>query len=301
MKKLSLCGIILGMTIVSGCAMLPPPVNAIQSPKLNTKGMAQSKEAIVQQFLPTGAKLLPIIKEGKSILEKDIDGDNQKEIIFSFKDTKAFGNAGLAILKKENKNWVKILQKDESGLQVDRIDFADVDGDKKNEMLISFFIGASAGDEVSIYSVNKSGFKLLATEACNKMDISDIPDQYGKKDGKAELALWMHDSGEAYFVDVWRFNGSKFTQATDAYPGYFKKVAQYYEKLVGNKVDGMSPYIYWHLADAYLKSLQYDKALKAVDTTAQLKKKAKMGPEDYPEDNKLTLIKTEALKKINKK
>lgn len=66
----------------------------------------------------------------------------------------------------------------------------------------------------------------------SKLEVEDMPTRSGP-DGQCEIALWVHDTGEAYHIEILRFGRRRLAPAPDAYPYYFgRKVVPYYEKLV---------------------------------------------------------------------
>ena len=88
-----------------------------------------------------------------------------------------------------------------------------------------------------------------------------MPDHYGK-DGQYELAIWIHDTGDAYKVDVYRFSEGELVRAKDVYPYYFKKVTAYYEKLL--QTNDFS-YYWYYLSDAQRKAGNLEQNLTSID------------------------------------
>lgn len=63
-------------------------------------------------------------------------------------------------------------------------------------------------------------------------------------------------------MEIYRWSGDKFTLALDVYPYYFKKVANYYKKLLKE----MDSTVYWYyLADAQIKTGDIQGALESID------------------------------------
>ena len=107
------------------------------------------------------------------------------------------------------------------------------------------------------------GFISLLTNYVyySKLFVEDMPGKFGK-DGQFELAIWIHDTGEANMVEVYRYNGTDLEIAQEVYPYYFKKMVAYYKRLL-QKYD-FSCYWYY-LADAQLKADEADQALVSID------------------------------------
>lgn len=172
-------------------------------PKVRVKSIALS-------FVPEGMALSYPIYGSQDIIEKDIDGDGESEIIFTYRSINGDSVEwiyGITILKRNKNKWRKIYE-DYGGFKgLYRIDCADIDGDKKNEILISSSCGLdNLNIERKVLNVYKwdNGLKLLCETEINyeQMHIYDMPDKDGNKNGKAELALWNFD----FQVDMGNFN-----------------------------------------------------------------------------------------------
>ncbi|HZG75092.1 MAG TPA: WG repeat-containing protein, partial [Paenibacillus sp.] len=94
------------------------------------------------------------------------------------------------------------------------------------------------------------------------LEIGDVPGA-PEHAGTAELALWIHDTGEAYRVELLRWDRNRFVPATDAEPSYFGRVAAYYAGMTSRYPDYR---FYWYYyADALARAGRYEEALAAVD------------------------------------
>lgn len=258
------------LTTLSGCSQATissQPLEMIRDMK-----KSQSAEDIVKEFLPKGMKLLAptYSKRAKSIMKKDIDGDGNKEILFTFKSEKD-NKGGIIVLKEKNNAWKKVLESYGDGKVVYRIDFQDLDGDRNKDLLVSNFVGASAGNVLNayIYDKNVDKFKLIGTEEYHKIYMKDMPDDKGKSDGKIEIALWNKYNGEAYEVRVLKYDGKKLVSAKEVYPYYYNKVIDYYKSKL-RKDDYKNSAVMWYfLADAQVKA---NKPKEALDSIEKIKK-----------------------------
>jgi len=130
---------------------------------------------------------------------------------------------------------------------------------KMNSLIVGWQVGAIWSD-LSVYEWTGTGISDLieGNKYFSKIDVEDIEG----KDGLYELALWIHDTGDTYKVEIYRWVDGKFLLAPDAYPEYFKKVVNYYENLLKEK-DSTT---YWYyLADAQIKTGDTAGALKSID------------------------------------
>lgn len=258
------------LTTLSGCSQATissQPLEMIRDMK-----KSQSAEDIVKEFLPKGMKLLAptYSKRAKSIMKKDIDGDGNKEILFTFKSEKD-NKGGIIVLKEKNNAWKKVLESYGDGKVVYRIDFQDLDGDRNKDLLVSNFVGASAGNVLNayIYDKNVDKFKLIGTEEYHKIYMKDMPNDKGKSDGKIEIALWNKYTGEAYEVKVLKYDGKKLVSAKEVYPYYYNKVIDYYKSKL-RKDDYKNSAVMWYfLADAQVKA---NKPKEALDSMEKIKK-----------------------------
>jgi tetratricopeptide (TPR) repeat protein len=99
------------------------------------------------------------------------------------------------------------------------------------------------------------------------LEVEDMPGVNGR-DGRVEMALWIHDTGEAYRVHVYRWKQGKLVPALDVYPYYFKKVAAYYQRKTEENPFGA---FYWYyLADAQFKAGWHRQALKSIEEAFRL-------------------------------
>jgi hypothetical protein len=138
-------------------------------------------------------------------------------------------------------------------------------------LLVSNFVGASAGNVLNayIYDKNVDKFKLIGTEEYHKIYMKDMPNDKGKSDGKIEIALWNKYTGEAYEVKVLKYDGKKLVPAKEVYPYYYNKVIDYYKSKL-RKDDYKNSAVMWYfLADAQVKA---NKPKEALDSIEKIKK-----------------------------
>jgi hypothetical protein len=313
----------LAISLLSGCSVMPGPSSLIEPPKtISSERKNPSAAEIAKGFLPQGYKLTqPMMATQElygdkltpnmpleyktSVIEKDLNNDGKKEIIFFIKSAANFYDGGFIILQNKNGVWRKVLENKGEGESVARIDFADVDGDGKKDILISQFVGASAGEALSIYTFKDKPKNIINT-AYNRMEVADMPDKNGKKDGKAELALWLHDTGNLYMIDVYRYNGKNLSLAQDVYQGYFKTVVKYYENIMSElrkqdpKYD--NAYVEYYLADSYIKAGLYNQGLAVLSKIDFLIKQKNCNENNVDFIFRLNILKGKAymgLKKFN--
>jgi hypothetical protein len=221
----------------------------------------------MNQFLPPDAKLLLLEEPNRrpAILSADLDGDNTQEIAAAYR---WHDNNGIVVIKWFNGYWQPVSYIEGKGYGITHFDSAPITGEKGQNLVIGWRIGA-------IYSLldiqewaNNSFRSLLQNDFYfSEIEVANTAIKEGI-DKKYEIALWTHDTGDAYAVEVYQWDGEKLRPYPEAYPAYFVKVADYYNKQVIKLPDAA---LYWYyLADAQAKSEQYNKALKSIEIAIKL-------------------------------
>ncbi|MDR0268215.1 hypothetical protein [Paenibacillus sp.] len=142
-----------------------------------------------------------------------------------------------------------------------------------NNLVIGWQIG-SIWSKLSVYAWMAAGLVDVAPDdmSYSRIHIEDMPGP-GGRDGLAEIALWIHDTGNAYRVEVVRWNQGAFVPAPEVYPYYFPVVVRYYEKLTKEHPD--YDFYWYYLADAQYKAVNPEAALVSVRRALAL-------PNPYP-------------------
>lgn len=279
--------------VSSPASMIKPPVSVMASPVSGEK-----VSEIVNKFLPKGAQIInPNNPAGsKGIQSIDIDGDGKNEITALYKLSDDQKQAGLIVLKQAADNsWNKIFEYKSEGFSVNYFNFADITGDKKKDLLVGWSIGSTASG-LDVFSFQNNQLKKIASDYYSKIDVEDMPDKDGKADGKNEIALWMHDTGEAYKIDVFRWDGTKLVPAVDVYPYYFKKVVPFYEQRV--KEMPTAAFYWYYLADAQIKANDPSAALASIKTGLSIKEK---NPSYYPKNTEFEKLQKTAQEMLSTK
>jgi hypothetical protein len=267
-----------------------------KAPVTQKLNINQNLIKIVQQNLPKGAILTnPINPKGTNAIQlKDINGDGQNEIIAVFKINEE-GKVGFIVLTetRDKRSLIKSREYITEGIAVDFLKFAPITAKNKTDIVFGWTIGATAKN-MDIFTWKNGWLTKIANAWYTKIEVADMPNKGGKKDGIAEIALWNHDTGEAYITGVYRWDGSKLVIARDVYPIYFKKVAAYYKEKVNEEPN--AAFYWYYLADAQLKAENPKAAIEAANRGLAILKKF---PDYYPEAKKFEdIIKAaEALEK----
>lgn len=215
---------------------------------------------LVKKFVPFDSQILFINAPYKrpAIILKDLDGDDIEEIIAAYKYN---GENYILILKNYLGYWYILANLKGTGYNITYLDAYPITNSKINNLIVGWQQGA-IWSELNIFQLTELGFKNIAPPNTyySKIEILDIP---VNNDGKYGVALWLHDTGEAYTVEVYKWQNGIFVPAKNLYPYYFKKVVKYYEKMV---LEHPEAAFYWYyLADAEMKAGRQKEALEAID------------------------------------
>lgn len=233
-----------------------------------------------KQFIPQTATVLELQQPEKkaAVIVADIDGDHVDELIGAFSYLE---KNYILILKNINNQLQPLIMISGSGYGITNLLAAPLTDTGVNTIIIGWQQG-SMWSQLNLLQWTNNGFVWLPT---NDIVYSKLETEDMNEDGKYELAIWTHDTGEAYKVDVYRLDKTGLVQAKDVYPYYFKKVAAYYESLLKTND---SSYYWYYLADAQIKEGKVDKALNSIY-------KALSFPSPYPSKEELTKEKQEIL------
>lgn len=223
----------------------------------------------VRGFLPPTATVL-------SIFIGDVDNDNTYEIIVGYKWQ---GICYVLVLKNYNNMWYVLDNIKGPGYNINYINVAPVKEKNKNNLIIGWQVGGIWA-QLDIFEWKNKKFKRIIDDniTYSKIEIYDISSK-AKNDKRAEIALWVHDTGDSYKVSIYRYDNGKLVIAKDVYPYYFKKVVLYYKQKIKENPD--YGFYWYYLADAQIKSKMPYEALKSIDINMKL---------DYPYPSKDELI-----------
>lgn len=220
----------------------------------------------VQKSLPMGAVLVNAQNPYEEMPVKmlDIDGDGMPEIIAAYKWQ---GNPFVLVLKNYNNFWYKIADIEGQGYKVNYLNFADVTGRGIKDIIIGWQVGA-VWSELNIFQFrNAQLYRIVKDVIYSRIEVENM---LGEKniDGKVNIALWSHDTGDAYKVEVLKWECKKLVPAEDTYPYYFKKVVSYYEE----KVEKMpnAAFYWYYLADSQMKVGMLKEAEKSIEKGMEL-------------------------------
>jgi tetratricopeptide (TPR) repeat protein len=238
----------------------------------------------IERYLPPMAEivLLKMPYKSPAVGMADLDGDGLMELVGAYYWQ---GEIYIIVLKRYNNDWYVADTVKGKGYNITYFGAAPITSRKHNNLIVGWQVGAIWSD-LSVYEWTDKGLKDLVdgNRYFSSIEVEDIKGTQCS-DGLYELALWRHDTGDAYKVDIYRWLNNKFVLAPDLYPQYFKKVVNYYQKLLEKK-DSTT---YWYyLADAQIKTGDTKGALKSIDRALDSKY-------PYPSKEELLSLKKQIL------
>lgn len=223
-----------------------------------TKQNDKDVKSIIYSFLPKGSKILNS-NSFKNVVEQDLDNDGKNEIVFAYSSSnKNEDKINIMILKKVKNEWTKALNTKDEGFAIDSVLTADIDNDGQNEVLLGKRVGGTLG-ELSIYKWKYNKLIKIAKEDVpySKFDIVRLDD------GNVGIARWTHDTGEAYAIDILKWNGTALVASASNCEDYFKNTVVTYYK---NKVAEMpkAAFYWYYLADGQIRAGQKKDAAASI-------------------------------------
>lgn len=224
-------------------------------------------QQFILQFLPSGAVLLWLDGADRrpAIIMADMDGDRIQEIVaaYRFQDRN-----GIIVLTNYCGYWYPLAYIEGNGYGITYLNAAPVTDGKTNDLIIGWQHGAIYS-KLDMQKWTKQGFKSMLQEEVyfSKIEVANMPTKKGL-DEKYEIALWTHDTGDAYIVEVYQWEDDKLRPYPAVYPFYFRKVAEFYKKQVIRMPE--AAFYWYYLADAQEKAELYNEALKSVDMAIKL-------------------------------
>ena len=215
----------------------------------------------ISMFLPPMSKIVSLETPFKrpAVELIDLDGDGILELVGAYYWQ---GENYIIILKYYGNAWHVLDTVKGKGYNITYFDAAPITSKYKNNLVVGWQVGAIWSD-LSVYELMDTKLVDLinGNKYFSKIEVADI-ESTQEKNGTYELALWIHDTGDAYRVEIYIWLDNKFVLALDVYPYYFEKVVNYYKKLLKEK-DSTT---YWYyLADAQIKTGNNKEACQSID------------------------------------
>ena len=228
------------------------------------------KEEILSK-LPDDAILLNFNKFGgnNGVIVEDIDGDGSDEILCAYKSK---DNQYLSAFREVEGNIKHIDTIGGEGYDISDLIISKIKAKCNNNILIGWRIG-SIWSVLDILEFKENKFnKLLKGDKINYSKVEVVEFDI-RRTGISDVVLWSHETGEAYKVQIYSFRGDIFEKTFKYDKEYFKKVEEYYQKLI-NRTRETPQYLYY-LIDAEYRSGKRREAISNIN-------KALKHPRPYP-------------------
>ncbi|CAM2854112.1 VCBS repeat-containing protein [Hathewaya histolytica] len=196
--------------ILSGCSIIELPNNLITKPSSYIS--KQKLDPIMSLLLKEGKTLTIAMgdSERKSIREVDLDNDGKNEIILLYKkDNNYYNNYGVMILKQKDNVWEVINNITFSCKNIDIVDYKDITGDGKPEILVGVNSSDKNNNTLFIYSYHRGFYETLGNFPYSNLQIYDIDG-----DNKNELITFNttdDKSKTSSILKLYKFNDIKPT------------------------------------------------------------------------------------------
>lgn len=216
---------------------------------------------LVLSHLPNRATIMNI--EGplprQAIYIGDLTGDEVPEISVVYKyDEELY----LMVLGFTDHEWKVAARIKGHGYGLTLMTSEPILNNDRKSLMIGWQIGAIRS-KLSVYEWDNEELMDAAPDelSYSSIEMINMPGISGEKQA-GNLALWIHDTGEAYRVEVLRFKEGKFVPAWDIYPYYFVNVVRYYERKTEEHPN--YPFYWYYLADAQYRAGMLPAALQSV-------------------------------------
>ncbi|MEW4221656.1 FG-GAP repeat domain-containing protein [Rossellomorea marisflavi] len=184
MKRLTI-QVVLILLICSGCSLFQSNSSLMKPPQLPVQ--QQELKQAISQYVPAQAEWLSPLDDGDTnhIIERDLDGDGEEELIVFYRMPDKTAQMEGVILENLKGEWKKRTQFSDLGRELQKVEFADLDGDGKDEVLIGFSYSNESSDK-ALLVFNVSGDK--PEKLFESQYSAFFADDYNE-DGRGELML----------------------------------------------------------------------------------------------------------------
>ncbi len=168
MKKLLalLCAAVLTFTL-SGCSTLDGNIDTLLNPPAPTGQLRQVQNALLESVKGELTLKYPTSGEYRSaFVMKDLDGDGVLEALAFYSTTlDNTTNMHINLITKDGSEWVSCGAASIVATGVEKVDFADINGDGKLEILVGWSIYGSVEKRLSVYVLDENGITSRIQES----------------------------------------------------------------------------------------------------------------------------------------
>ncbi|OEH86453.1 hypothetical protein BHU72_13625 [Desulfuribacillus stibiiarsenatis] len=223
--------------------------------------MFEKYVSLVQMFLPNGGQLI-YANQQPAIQLADVDGDGYAEVVAGYR---LQNEMYIIVLKCTFPQWRVIANVKGKGYAISYLGSAPISNCNACNIIIGWQMGTN-WSELAIYEWKNHRLQNTLTTPVifSCLDIVRKQVSCGDVD---RIALWMHDTGEAYLVDVYQWSDGKLVLATNGVQHYYKGLVDYYQNLVKEMPDSQ---VYWYyLAESQYRAGMGGQALASIERVLQ--------------------------------
>lgn len=267
--KLQLFQNVLGKTRNSVLGKICTCVEVGDETKVNTQYALVNGENISEMFrasnrkdeilsmLPDDAMIINFNKFGgnNGLIYTDIDGDGIEEILCGYKSKE---NQYLSMFREVDGRLNHIDTILGEGYDISDLVISKLKPKGGQNILVGWRIG-SIWSVLDILEFKNNKFsKLLTGDKINysKLELVEFDN---KRSGISDIALWSHETGEAYRVQLYSFRGEVLEKTNKYDREYFSKVVDYYRQLIDRTRE--TPQYLYFLIDAQYRCGKKKEAL----------------------------------------
>lgn len=146
-------------------------------------------------------------KYQNGIIYKDIDGDEDEEIIISYRDHEQGDSANIYILKKNGAGLSPMIKISGAGTGIDMLSFADFNGDGLSELVVGYISTYDDSTTLYIYELDFVNHRVLSYNTRRYSDMI-ITDADGDGNDDLVLVYFSEMDGVAY-ARLYKYDRSK--------------------------------------------------------------------------------------------
>ncbi len=206
MKKLMTACVLIFTLMLSGCSLFSFEDSEIMSPPKATGAKAEIQDLIDEQTSSQYTLVYPNYGSNRSsIVTHDIDNDEEDEAIAFYTD-KDGADVHALFLECEDGEYSVITDVVFDGNGVDRIEFADINNDKIDEILIGYSSKTSSQNTLYVYTYGKKINRFDETHQYSSLVTGDF--NRDNKDDVLLISLYSGDIAATAKLMVYNNNGA---------------------------------------------------------------------------------------------
>lgn len=206
MKKTITAILLMCTMMLQGCSLFSFEDSEIMAPPKATGAKAEIQELIEDQTSSNYTLVYPKFGSNRSaIVTYDIDHDNEQEAIAFYTD-KGGDDVHALFLEYEDEQYTVISDTVYDGNGVDRIEFADVDNNGIDEILIGYSTKTSSQNTLHIYTYGKKIKRFESTYQYSSLVTGDF--NKDKCDDFLLISLYSGDIAATAKLMVYNKNGA---------------------------------------------------------------------------------------------